>query len=312
MIEFFKTSEDGKITEIETAEKGCWINVIAPSEDEMTRLVQEFNIDEGFLKSSVDDEETSHIEAEDDGQTLVIIDMPITLKGDMGNFAYQTFPMGIITTHDYVLTVALRENAVVKDFSDGIVKNLVTSQKTGFLLHILLRMASKYLQNLRQIDKMSNYVEKQLYKSMKNKELLQLLDLQKSLVFFSTSLKANEVTLEKILRGRTIKLYDEDQDLLEDVIIEVKQAIEMSNIYLSILSGTMDAFASIISNNLNVVMRVLTSITVLIALPTMIFSYYGMNMGDSNLPFSSWWIVLIFAVVVTGISAFILKKGKFL
>ena len=149
---------------------------------------------------------------------------------------------------------------------------------------MLLRIAGKYLLYLKQIDKLSNYVEQQLHKSMKNKELIQLLGLEKSLVYFSTSLKSTETVLEKILRGRVIKLYEEDQELLEDVLIEVKQAIEMSNIYSNILSGTMDAFASVISNNLNIVMKVLTVITIVMSVPTMVFSFYGMNVLDLPLP----------------------------
>ena len=154
-------------------------------------------------------------------------------------------------------------------------KGVMTNLKTHFVLHIMLRMATKYLQYLKQIDKISDHVERELRKSMKNQELIQLLDIEKSLVYFSSSLKADEVTLEKIMRGRYIKLYDEDQDLLEDVLIEIKQAIEMSSIYLNILSGTMDAFASVISNNLNIVMKVLASITLIISIPTVISGLYG-------------------------------------
>ena len=161
-------------------------------------------------------------------------------------------------------------------------KGVMTNLKTHFVLHIMLRMATKYLQYLKQIDKISDHVERELRKSMKNQELIQLLDIEKSLVYFSSSLKADEVTLEKIMRGRYIKLYDEDQDLLEDVLIEIKQAIEMSSIYLNILSGTMDAFASVISNNLNIVMKVLASITLIISIPTVISGLYGMNV--QNLP----------------------------
>lgn len=149
-------------------------------------------------------------------------------------------------------------------------------------------------------------MERQLYKSQRNKELIQLLDLEKSLVYFNTSLKANEVTLEKILRGRILTLYEEDQDLLEDVLIEVRQAIEMTNIYSSIISGMMDAFASVISNNLNVIMKVLTSITILLTIPNIIFGFYGMNV--MNLPLDHfWWAPLAIAAVVVVVAGVILK-----
>ena len=172
---------------------------------------------------------------------------------------------------------------------------------------MLLQVAKRFLQYLKQIDKIYNYMERQLYKSQRNKELIQLLDLEKSLVYFNTSLKANEVTLEKILRGRIITLYEEDHDLLEDVLIEVRQAIEMANIYSSIISGMMDAFASVISNNLNVIMKVLTSITILLTIPNIFFSFYGMNVA--NLPLDQfWWFPLALSGVVILVVAIILKK----
>jgi len=177
---------------------------------------------------------------------------------------------------------------------------------------LLFRGATRYLMYLKQIDRIASHLESKLHKSMKNQELIELLGLEKSLVYFSTSLKSNEVTLEKILRGRVIKMYDEDQDLLEDVLIEVKQAIEMANIYSSILSGTMDAFASIISNNLNIVMKVLTSITILMAIPTMVFSFYGMNIENGLFLDQFQWFPLAFSAVATGIVAAILvKKNMF-
>jgi len=155
---------------------------------------------------------------------------------------------------------------------------------------------------------MSADIERELHISMKNKELFQLLDLEKSLVFFSTSLKANQAVVEKLQRGRIIKLYEEDKDLLEDVLVEVQQAIEMSNIYTNILSGTMDAFASIISNNLNIVMKILTSLTILMAIPTMIASFFGMNV--EGIPVPTFWLVFAIALGFTGVAAFILFRKK--
>lgn len=175
---------------------------------------------------------------------MIIIDIPVVEKHEK-NIRYSTMPLGIMLTEKNVITVCLKETALLSEFAEGVLKGVMTNLKTHFVLHIMLRMATKYLQYLKQIDKISDHVERELRKSMKNQELIQLLDIEKSLVYFSSSLKADEVTLEKIMRGRYIKLYDEDQDLLEDVLIEIKQAIEMSSIYLNILSGTMDAFASI-------------------------------------------------------------------
>jgi len=271
MVTFFNTV-DGKIKQIEELSNGCWVNVVNPDEDEIKYLIDTLKVDSGFVKAALDEEEASRVDSEDD-QTLIIVDVPSKEKS--GNAViYFTLPIGIILTSNYIITVCLRETSVLRDFSDGQVKNVQTSMKTRFVLFILLRVAICFLQYLKQIDKLSSYIEKQLHKSMKNKELIQLLDLEKSLVYFSTSLKSDETTLEKILRGRVIKLYEDDQELLEDVLIEIKQAIEMSNIYSSILTGTMDAFASIISNNLNMVMKTLTSFTIILAIPTMIASFY--------------------------------------
>lgn len=276
MISFYKTV-NSRIAPIEAAEDNCWINVVSPTDAEIEQLINDYGIEPDFLRASLDEEESSHIDSEN-GNTLIVIDVPISEKPD-DNLIYYTMPLGIIFVENHIITVSLKDNPVLHEFSDGVVRNVQTNLKTQFVLHIFYRIANRYLQYLKQIDKISSFVETELRKSMRNKELIQLMDLEKSLVYFSTSLKSNEVTLEKILRGRFIKLYDEDQDLLEDVLVEVKQAIEMANIYLNILSGTMDAFASVISNNLNIVMKVLTSITILMSVPTLIFSFYGMNVG---------------------------------
>ncbi|MBE6886319.1 MAG: magnesium transporter CorA family protein [Oscillospiraceae bacterium] len=308
MIKYFK-SENGRIGEIDALCAGCWVSVISPTAEEVTYLTQTLRVDPDFVRSSLDEEETSHIETEED-QTLIIIDTPVAEKQSQNTMLYYTTPIGVVILPEFIITISLKENTIISEFEGGMVKNAHTHMKTRFFLMLLLRMAGKYLQYLKQIDKISDHLEKQLHKSMKNQELIQLLGLEKSLVYFSTSLKSNEVTLEKILRGRYIKLYEEDQDILEDVLIEVKQAIEMSNIYSSILSGTMDAFASIISNNLNIVMKVLTSLTIVMAIPTMIFSFYGMNTMDLPLPFT--WFPIVLTVVATLAAVLILfKKGMF-
>ncbi|MEG1886620.1 MAG: magnesium transporter CorA family protein [Oscillospiraceae bacterium] len=312
MINYYKTV--GSVTQqIPQMEPGCWINVCAPDLEERNWLINSLDIPPEFLQASLDEEESSHIEAED-GQTLIIIDVPFAEMQDDG-IAYYTIPIGIIVCPKNIVTVSIKDNSVIREFADGVIKGVNTTLRTRFFLQILLRMATRFLQHLKQIDKRSTHLERQLRKSMRNKELIQLLDLQKSLVYFQTSLKSNEITLEKITKNRAIALYEEDQELLEDVMIEIKQAIEMSNIYLSILSGTMDAFASVISNNLNIVMKVLTSITIVMAIPTMIFSFYGMNIGEAagSLPFASNIIVpIVIAVIGTLIAAiFLLSKGMF-
>lgn len=297
---------DGKMTKLDTIQDGCWVNLTYPSEDELNTVAATLGVEPTFLRAALDEEETSRIDTED-GQTLLIIDVPAVEKDDA--VVYSTLPLGIIVTEKHIITVCLKESSIIKDFQDGLVRNAETQKRTSFILYMLLRVAKRFLQYLKQIDKIYNYMERQLYKSQRNKELIQLLDLEKSLVYFNTSLKANEVTLEKILRGRIITLYEEDHDLLEDVLIEVRQAIEMANIYSSIISGMMDAFASVISNNLNVIMKVLTSITILLTVPNIVFSFYGMNIEGSGLPLAQfWWFPLAITVVIIGIVAVLLKK----
>lgn len=310
MITFHK-STNGRIHSLNENEEDCWVNVINPTEDEISILIQDFDVEPEFLRAALDEEESSRIENEE-GTTLIILDVPTVEKKDDA-ITYYTTPIGIVVTKRHVVTIALRENPILSEMAGGHVKNVHTALKTQFVLNIMLRMALRYLQYLKQIDKISNRVENQLRKSMKNKELIQLLELQKSLVYYSTSLKADEVTMEKLMRGRFLKLYEEDQDLLEDVLIEIKQAIEMSSIYLNILSGTMDAFASVISNNLNIVMKVLTSITLILAVPTIIFSFYGMNVND--LPFAesggSLFAILL-SVGIAGLVGLVLHKKDML
>lgn len=307
MLTIHKTV-DGKMTQLNAVEEGCWVNLVYPSEDELKTVAATLNVESTFLRAALDEEETSRIDSEE-GQTLIIVDTPAMEKDDTG-VVYSTLPMGIIVTDKHIITVCLKETSVVRDLQDGMVKDVRTQQRTRFILNILLLVAKRYLQYLKQIDKTYNYMEHQLYKSQRNKELIQLLDLEKSLVYFNTSLKANEVTLEKILRGRIVTLYEEDHDLLEDVLIEVRQAIEMAQIYSSIISGMMDAFASVISNNLNVIMKVLTSLTILLTVPNIVFGFYGMNV--SGLPAAVAWFPLIVSAVIIGVLAFVLKKKDLL
>ena len=309
MINIYKTI-DGKVEEIEEIEKHAWINMVNPTEEELLWVSDQMNVEEDFLRAALDEEEISRVEwDEDTNQALITIDVP-TMDDSSDMVLYSTLPVGIIETHENIITVCLEEHTVIEDFAKGRVKHVFTNLKTRFIFQILYRVASRFLVYLRHINRTSTEIEKELHRSMKNKELIQLLDLEKSLVFFSTSLKANQLVLEKLQRGRIIKLYEDDKELLEDVIIEVEQAIEMSNIYSNILSGTMDAFASIISNNLNIVMKVLTAITILMSIPTMISSFYGMNV--TGLPFANFGSVVIIVAVLTSLVALILyKKNMF-
>lgn len=301
MVKYYRSIE-GKIGELEYREEGCWISVINPTETEISDIEEDLNIDRDYIRAALDEEETSRIES-DDGVTLIVVDYPVAEQDNDPDktLLYSTTPMAIIITDRNVITVSAKENVVIDEIAKGVVKGIHTNLKTRFVFTILLRIAARYLQYLKQIDKISNYVEGKMYLSMKNKGLIQLLGLEKSLVYFSTSLKANEGVLEKLMRGRYLKLYEDDQDLLDDVIIEVKQAIEMTGIYSNILNGTMDTFASIISNNLNIVMKRMTTITIIIAVPTIVFSFYGMNLNQNagGLPMANVWFPIVLSVVLS-------------
>ena len=293
MIECFKTQENGTIQRIERPEAGCWVNVVAPTAEERTWLEGELGVLPEFVSSALDEEETSRIDFDEDvNQTFVIVDYPIEPgeDGRDGVHQYDTMPLSMVfmPQKGMFVTLSLFENVVTRDMAAGRIRGVDTRYRTRFLLQLLLRISQLYLVYLRRIDRLSSRTEERLHASVRNEELIQMLNLEKSLVYFSTSLKSDEVTLNKIMQGRIIPLYEDDQDLLEDVLVEIHQAIEMCNIYSNTLSGTMDAFASVISNNLNIVMKVLSVITIVMAIPNIIFGFYGMNVG---LPFDGVPIV---------------------
>ena len=274
MLRYYRTV-DSRIMPLDQMEEGCWISAVNPTEAEMQKLTAELAVEPSFLRAALDEEETPRIDSAN-GQTLVVLDMPVAEKMEDG-VRFSTMPMGILIHEKCIITVSILESVILTEMVQGIVKNVQTSRRTSFVLLIFMRMAAKYLQYLRQINKISNYVEKQVHGSMRNQELIQLLDMEKSLIYFSTSLKANEITLEKILRGRIIRLYDEERELLEDVLVEVKQALEMAGIYSGILRTTMNAFTSVITNNLGRSIRVLAWIVLMLAIPAVVFSFFSMN-----------------------------------
>ncbi len=309
MIRIFKT-EEGTIHQIEEAETGCWVALTNPTATEVLEVAERYNIDPDDVKAPLDEEERSRIETEAN-YSLIIVDIPLIEERNEKDW-YVTIPMGIIMTEEALITVCLEDTPVLTAFMDGRVRDFHTYMRSRFVLQILYKNASLFLQYLRIIDKKSEVVERELHKSQRNRELIELLELEKSLVYFTTSLRGNEMVLERLMRSEKFKKYPEDQDLLEDVIIENKQAIEMANIYSGILSGTMDAFASVISNNLNIVMKTLATITIVMSIPTMVASFYGMNVNPYGMPFAEhpygFLIVLGFAALLSGIVALIFSK----
>ncbi|WP_338448125.1 magnesium transporter CorA family protein [Niallia oryzisoli] len=311
MLNIYLSNAQGALREIENIENGCWIHVIAPTEQEIRDLSIQLDVPCEFLKDPLDEEERSRIEKDGDN-ILIIVNVPLMSIDENNIPIYDTIPLGMIIAKNCFVTVCLKDNPIFQTFSEGKVKNFFTYKRTRFSFQILYSMATSYLRYLKQISKKTDAIEKELHESMKNKELFSLLNLQKSLVYFTTSLKSNNIVMQKMLKSNYLKMYEDDQELLEDVIIENQQAIEMAETHTSILSGTMDAFASVISNNVNIVMKFLTSITIILSLPTMVASFYGMNVP---IPFQehnySFIIAIIISFILSSITAVIFWKKRF-
>ncbi|NJP41477.1 magnesium transporter CorA family protein [Oscillospiraceae bacterium HV4-5-C5C] len=278
MIKYYKTVENTLI-QMDTFQAGCWVNITNPSPDDLRNFATENDVNESFLMAALDEEESARIDTED-GDTLIVVDIPVQ-ESDPGShmLTVTTIPLAVILMNKMIITVCLREDSILQDFIVQRVKDFYTQYKTRFVLQILYRNSTKFLQYLRGIERSSNRLEEGLQRSMRNKELLEMLRLEKSLVYLSTSLRANGIVLEKLMRNPNIKNYPDDADLLEDVIIENRQAVEMANIYSSILATTTDSFASIISNNQNNVIKVLTIATIIMTIPTILSGFMGMNVA---------------------------------
>ncbi len=310
MLKIYNTNmETNKLEEIEEFKKGSWINLVNPSESDIKRVCTEIKIEEDFIRYPLDYEEQPRIDIDDECM-LFVIDVPI-IEDIKDDTTYTTMPLGVIIVRDdFLITVTLKKNKIIDAFEKGKVKNFYTYKKTRFLLQILYLNSACYLDNLKKINKEQEATVFLLQQSMKNRDLIQLLNLQNSLIYITTSLKSNEIVMEKTLRGKIIKMYEEDEDILEDAIIENRQAIEMSKTYSDILTSTMDAYSSIISNNLNGVMKFLTSLTILISVPTLIASIWGMNV---DLPFARsqhGFIILMIISVAVALIAFVWLKKK--
>ena len=315
MVKMYNTDiVTNEFKEVKEYIKGTWINMVNPNDKEIQEVCENVKINDQFIRDALDFEEKARIDQEDDDQTILfVVDVPIIEKSE-GTEIYSTMPIGMIVVRDdFFITVSLRKNKIIEDFEKRKIKDFQTYKKSKLIFQILYLNSSYYLSYLKLINKETEIAEYILKNSMKNKELLKLLSLEKSLVYFTTSLKSNELVMERTLRGKIIKLYDDDEDILEDAITENKQAIEMAKIYSDILNGTMDAYASIISNNLNGVMKFLTSITIVLAIPTMISSFWGMNV---NLPFQDsklgFVIMIAISAILTLVVTWWLKKKDML
>ncbi len=309
MLAILKTTPTG-LARLEKFEPGSWIDLVSPTEEELERVSRELSIPLDLLKGPLDEEEKSRIDVED-GLTHIIVDIPVLVRED-DQQEYNTIPLGMLVHPDYLITTCLRPNPILGEFERGAVKGFTTQWKTRFVLQILQRVSAFYLRYLGRIDRETDKLESKLRASMKNSEIFDLLSLQKSLVYFTTSLRSNDAVLQKLPRTKTLKMYEEDEELLEDVGIELKQAAEMARIYTDILTGMMDAFTSVISNNLNRVMKLLTVLTIILSIPAMVFAAYGMNV---TLPFENYahafTITIVIAVVISAAFAVVFWRKKF-
>lgn len=317
MLKITKTLND-RLLELDekNIESGSWISLIKPTAEELIITERLTQAPRDFVRSALDPEESSRIEIEDD-HILILINVPVDHEEKSGE--YDTIPLGIIVTPDFFVTICQEHNDIFKNFTENRYRYFSTYKRTRFLFQLLYHSAFLFLKDLRQMSRRSDKIEQDLRKSMKNEELFQLLDLQKGLTYYSMSLRSNRVVVERLLRlcsnaqvKHLIKIREEDEELLDDVRVEYDQSIEMAQIQTVVLAGMMDAFASVISNNLNMVMKFLASVTIVMAIPTMIASFFGMNVpvpcGSHPMGFL---IVGTITIALTIVTIVLLWKKKF-
>lgn len=290
MQHFYKTN-DNTVSKIESFEAGCWINVTDPTAEELREIASTYDLEESFLLAALDDEESPRIESED-GQLLIVVDIPLQEMGHDNMYIYSTMPLIIVLAKQSIITITLANTSIWDEFTQNRIKGFYTQYKTRFVLQLLYRISQRYMIYLKAIERSSSRLEEGLTQSMTNKELLMMLRIQKSLVYLSTSLRANGLVLERLLKNPNVKNYQEDEDLLEDVIIENRQAISMADIYSSILATTADSFANIISNNQNNTMKLLTSATIIMTIPTIVSGLIGMNVAIPLPQANGFWIIM--------------------
>jgi len=309
MIRILKRPEGGELAELPAFEKDCWINVHNPEHHEIEELSRTFGIPQDFLTDALDLDERARIETED-GKTLIIVRIPVHYDTNL-EIPYNTLPLGIILLEDAILTICALKSPTLQEFLDGRVKDFSTARRGRFVIQIFGRTVLQYLRYLKHINAFTAILEKELRQSMKNEELFKLLNIIKGLIYFTTSLKTNDLAMERFRRQDPLRMSPEEKDLIDDILIDNRQAQEMAQIYSSILSGMMEAFASLINNNVSEVMKVLTLVTVIIMLPNLVATIYGMNVP---LPFQdrsyAFIVVVAIATLLAGSSIFYFVKRK--
>ena len=310
---FLSTTTEFK--EIEDFQTGSWINLVNPSQSESIEVANAYNIDIADLRAPLDAEEMSRMTIEDD-YTLIIVDVPITEERNNKTY-YVTIPLGIILTDEVIITTCLYKLPLLESFIHRRLRNFYTFMRSRFVFQMLYRNAELYLTALRSIDRKSDQIESQLHESPRNEELIELMELEKTIVYFKASLKTNERVIKKLTSSSSnIKKYLEDEDLLEDTLIETQQAIEMADIYGNILRSMEDTFAAIIGNNQNNIMKTLALVTIVMSIPTMIFSAYGMNFKDNDLPLNgephAFWLIIFIAFAMSiSLTIYLIHKKWF-
>ncbi len=305
MVDIYNSELDGHLLEIDEVVDGCWINMINPSEKEITQYSEKLDIDIDFIKAALDTEERSRLEHDEDNDSvLLVVDFPY-IELDNESRVYETIPIGIIYTNQCIVTVCTTENLVLKRFLSKNVKGFYTYKKVRFMLQILFRISTLYIEYLKQINKHTIYLEEALAKNLSNNELKQILYLEKSLIYFSTSLRSNDFVLERLKRFRFVNQFEEDEELIEDILIENKQALDMAKIYTTVLENMMVVYSTIISNNVNHAMKILTALTVVAAIPTFITGFFGMNV---YLPYSELPIMYIMIFIFSLCACYLAMK----
>lgn len=305
MITFYKTMDD-KLTKVDALTDGVWVNIINPTQEEVDKVIG-WGIPVEFITNPLDIDELSYTER-DEGFTFILVRLPYN-QGREEDIPYIAIPLGIIIANNYIVTVCRFKNDLIKNILLKNTKYFSTEKRARFVLQIMLAIASLFLNSLRSINKTIEKVEDELQQSIRNKEVLDLLKYQKSLVYLSTALKSNELMFERLQRTKIFVAYPDDAELLEDVIIENLQAIEMTNIAGNLLIQMMDAFASIIQNNQNIIFKIMTAVTIILSLPAIISSFYGMNV-DLPIQQSSnfFWVLVMTSFAVMMLVAIFFKR----
>lgn len=314
MRTIYKT-DNGVLSQKDAFEPDVWVNLISPNMDELTEAAEYYEIDIADLRAALDEEESSRVQIED-GYTLILVDIPLEeIRNEQR--AYTTIPLGILLVQDAILTVCGEDTVILNSFYKNRMRGFSTKKRMRFVYQILLRTTNLYQALLRVIDKKRSEIEKRVgTETTEDKDLINLHELETNLVYFATSLSANKVVLDRLTRYERIKQYPEDKELLDDVIVENRQAIEMTNIYRDIIHGARDLVSTIINNRLNNVMKFLTSITLVMAIPTIISGIYGMNVSGKWMPLSEtphgFAIICAVTAAICVLALVILKRRKML